>query len=79
MKISDIITLSDYNKYVVASIVNHENKTYLCLVDINNNQNIKYCYIDKDEVVLIKKELLSPILVLKLTKEIMKFDFTKLI
>ena len=79
MKISDIVTLSDHNKYVVASIVNHENKTYLCLVDINNNKNIKYCYLDKDEVVLIKKESLSPVLLLKLTKEIMKFDFTKLI
>ena len=79
MKISDIITLSDHNKYVVASIVNHDNKTYLCLVDINNNQNIKYCYIDKDEVVLIKKESLNPVLLLKLTKEIMKFDFEKLI
>ena len=79
MRISDIITLSGHNKYVVASIVNHENKTYLCLVDINNNQNIKYCYIDKDEVVIIKKESLSPVLVLKLTKEIMIFDFTKLI
>ena len=79
MKISDIVTLSDHNKYVVASLVNHDNKSYLCLVDINNNQNIKYCYIDKDEVVLIKKEELSPVLLLKLTKEIMKFDFEKLI
>ncbi len=78
MKISDIITLSDQNKYVVASIVNHKNKTYLCLVDINNNQNIKYCYLDKDEVVTINKESLSSILLLKMTNEILKFDFTKL-
>jgi hypothetical protein len=78
MKISDIITLSDQNKYVVASIVNHKNKTYLCLVDINNNQNIKYCYLDKDEVVTINKESLSAILLLKMTNEILKFDFTKL-
>ena len=78
MKISDIITLSDQNKYVVASIVNHKNKTYLCLVDINNNQNIKYCYLDKDEVVIINKESLSSILLLKMTNEILKFDFTKL-
>ena len=78
MKISDIITLSDQNKYVVASIVNHNNKTYLCLVDINNNQNIKYCYLDKDEVVIINKESLSSILLLKMTNEILKFDFTKL-
>lgn len=78
MKILDIITLSDQNKYVVASIVNHKNKTYLCLVDINNNQNIKYCYLDKDEVVIINKESLSSILLLKMTNEILKIDFTKL-
>ena len=79
MRISDIITLSDNNKYVIASIVNHENKTYLCIVDIINNDNIKYCYLDKDELVIIKKETLSPVLLLKLTKETMKFDFKKLL
>ena len=79
MRISDIITLSDHKKYVVASIVNHKEKTYVCLVELENNKNIKYCYLDEDEVVIIKKEDLSPILLLKLTKEIMKFDFTKFI
>ena len=79
MRISDIITLSDNNKYVIASIVNHENKIYLCIVDIINNDNIKYCYLDKDELVIIKKETLSPVLLLKLTKETMKFDFKKLL
>lgn len=70
MDIKDILTLSDKNEYMIVSKVIHDYKIYLCLVDIKNNKNIKLCYLDNDEVVLIKKERLSNILVLKLLKNI---------
>lgn len=51
IKIKDVLTLDDDNKYVVASRIFHEGKDFLYLVDINNNANIKFCYIDNDEIV----------------------------
>ena len=66
MDIMDVLTLSDGNEYVIASKVNYDYKIYLYLVDIKNNQNVKFCYLDNDEVVLVKKEKLSRELVLKL-------------
>ena len=78
MNISDIVTLSDKNKYVVASKAMHEGKSYYCLVDLNNNKNIKYCYRDQDEVVLLKQEELSEVVLLKLAKSTMKFDFKEI-
>lgn len=44
----DIITLSDENKYVVASKVNLNNSKYVYLVDINNNKNLKFAEIEQD-------------------------------
>lgn len=44
----DIITLSDENKYVVASKVNLNNSRYVYLVDINNNKNLKFVEIEQD-------------------------------
>ncbi|MEE3342590.1 MAG: hypothetical protein VZS44_00685 [Bacilli bacterium] len=44
----DIITLSDNNKYVVASKVNYKDAKYVYLVDIYNNSNIKFAEIEKD-------------------------------
>lgn len=44
----DIITLSDENKYVVASKVNLNNSIYVYLVDINNNKNLKFVEIEQD-------------------------------
>lgn len=41
----DIITLSDKKKYVVASKVNYNNSTYVYLVDINDNANLKFAEI----------------------------------
>ena len=68
MEITDILTLSDGNEYLIASKAKYEYKIYLCLVDINNNKNIKFCYLDNDEVVIVKKEKLSDVLVLKLLR-----------
>lgn len=66
MNIKDILTLSDGNKYVIASKVEYNYKIYLYLVDINHNSNIKFCYLENDEVVIVKDSKLinklSPLL-----------------
>ena len=72
MKIKDVLTLSDNNNYVVASIADYDNKTYLCLVDINNNDNKKFCYLNKDEVIIIEQEDMNEIVLLKLMNNIVK-------
>ena len=72
MKITDILTLSDGNEYMIASKVDYDYKIYMCLVDINNNQNVKFCYLDNNDVVIVKKENLSEILALKLLQQISK-------
>ena len=41
--IMDTITLSDKNKYLVVSKVNHQDNTYYYLIDEENNKNIKFC------------------------------------
>ena len=72
MKITDILTLSDGNEYMIASKVDYDYKIYMCLVDINNNQNVKFCYLDNNDVVIVKKENLSEVLALKLLQQISK-------
>lgn len=44
----DIITLDDNNKYVVASKVNYNDSTYVYLVDINDNTNLKFAEIENN-------------------------------
>lgn len=70
MNIKDILKLSDDNDYIIASKADYENKTYFCLVDINNNDNTKFCYLDGEEVVIVEKEKLNSVLLLKLMNSI---------
>ena len=81
MDIMDILTLSDGNEYIIASKADYDYKIYLCLVDIKNSKNIKFCYLDNDEVVLVKKENLNEVLALKLlsnmSKALMKMEDNK--
>lgn len=49
--VKDLITLDDNNEYVVTGIADYNGITYYCLVDIHNNSNIKFCYLDNDEFV----------------------------
>ena len=71
INIKDILKLSDDNKYVVASKVYYDGKDYLYLVDINNNNNLKFCYLDNDELVEITdKELNTKLLPLFFDKVI---------
>lgn len=63
----DIITLSDENKYVVASKVNLNNSKYVYLVDINNNKNLKFAEIEQDGLLSeldsdIDKELIKQLI-----------------
>lgn len=51
ISIKDLLTLSDKNKYVVVSKIYYDDKDYLFLLDINDNSNFKFCYVDKNEVV----------------------------
>lgn len=61
--IKDVLTLDDKNEYVVVSKINYESKTYYYLVDINNNNNLKFCYEDNYELVEIEdKELTTKLL-----------------
>jgi len=53
INIKDILELSDNNRYIVVSKVFYDNKDYLYLVDVNDNDNLKFCYLDNDEIVEI--------------------------
>ena len=81
--IKDIITLDNNKEYVVVSKTNYENKTYYFLVDINDNNNIKFCYekgsnnalIETENADLIKE--LLPIFVESAKGHIPEIDFSK--
>jgi len=47
--IKDLITLSDNNEYVVCSKTEYQGNIYLYLIDINNNENIKFGLIKYNE------------------------------
>lgn len=49
------ITLNDDKQYVVISKIIYENNTYLYIIDINDNSNIKFCF-EKIENQIIKLE-----------------------
>ena len=51
INIKDILTLSDDNRYVVISKTQYENKEYLYLIDINDNKNMKFCYINGNKII----------------------------
>lgn len=50
--IKDVLTLDDDIKYVVVSKVQYtDGKEYYYLVDMNDNSNIKFGYVDNDDFV----------------------------
>ena len=51
INIKDLLTLDDDNEYVVISKMYYNGKDYLYLVDTNNNENLKICYLDGEELV----------------------------
>ena len=74
IKIKDTLILDDNNEYVVVSKANYQNNNYYYLLDINNNENFKFCYEDNEELVESEdKELntkLLPLFVETAQKEI---------
>lgn len=63
INIKDTLFLEDNNEYVVVSKIDYENKKYYCLIDINNSENLKFCYQENDELVeLNDKELNTELL-----------------
>ena len=48
IKYQDLITLDDDNEYIVVSKIVHKEKDYIYIVDINNNQNMKFMKINND-------------------------------
>ena len=51
INIKDLLTLDDDNEYIVISKMYYNGKDYLYLVDTNNNENLKICYLDGEELV----------------------------
>lgn len=52
----DVLTLGDNNKYVVVSKINYENKTYYYLADLNDEENLMFCYEDNCDMVVLEDE-----------------------
>ncbi len=44
INIKDIITLEDDKDYIVASKVNHNNRVFYYLINLNDNNVVKFCY-----------------------------------
>ena len=51
IEVTNLVTLSDDNEYVVTAKAIYNGKVYYYFVDINNNKNIKFLYEDGDELV----------------------------
>lgn len=56
INIKDTLVLDDDNEYVVVSKAEYSNKTYYYILDKYNNSNVKFCYLDNDELVEIDDE-----------------------
>ncbi len=54
IKVGDVLTLSDKKEYVVVSIAELDLINYYYIADINDESNLKICYLDKEELVEIK-------------------------
>lgn len=66
----DVVTLSDDNKYVIGSIIKHNDVDYYLLCDENNPKQYMFCYIENNKLVKVEDNNLIKILSLKITKEI---------
>lgn len=79
IKIEDIITLNDKNKYVVVSKVVFERDIYLYIVDINNNSKFKIAKLNKDKLLDVKdKKLIQKLIALFYENAIKTIDLNAL-
>ena len=68
----DLITLDNNKKYVVGSIIEHNNIDYYLLCDENNPKQYMFCYLKENKLVKVKDNSLYQILSLKITKDLLK-------
>lgn len=68
----DLITLDNNKKYVVGSIINHNNVDYYLLCDELNPKQYMFCYLKENKLVKVKDDSLFQILSLKITKDLLK-------
>ena len=68
----DLITLDNNKKYVVGSIINHNDINYYLLCDENNPKQYMFCYLKENKLVKVNDDSLYQILSLKITKDLLK-------
>ncbi len=66
----DILTLDNDIKYIVASIIKHNNIDYYLLVEEKNPKSTMYCYLENGKLVQVEDKKLIELLSLKLAKEL---------
>ena len=72
INLRNIITLSDDNEYIVVGKINYENIIYYYLVDINKNDNVKFCYQKDDNLVELNDSNLIKELIPLFSKQAME-------
>jgi hypothetical protein len=77
-EVRNTITLNDDTKYMIMSKVNHEEVTYLFLMNIDNEKDYKFCNLDKENKIFELKDgtkikVIAPLLYKRLVEEIDKF------
>ncbi len=66
----DVVILSDDNKYVIGSIIKHNDVDYYLLCNENNPKQYMFCYMENNKLVKVEDNNLIQILSLKITKEL---------
>lgn len=66
----DLLTLDDNIKYIVASIIEHNNTKYYFLCEEKNPKKYMFCYLEDNKLVMVEDEKLIQILSLKIAKEL---------
>ncbi len=72
LSIYDLVTLSDDKRYIIVSIINHNDINYYLLCDENNPKQYMFCYLKENKLVKVKDNSLYQILSLKITKDLLK-------
>ena len=63
MNNGDVIKLNDGNEYTIVCSSIIGNNKYYYIIDIKNNDNVKFCYIEDDNLTeIFDKEIISKIL-----------------
>lgn len=73
MEKTNIITLSDENKYMIINKATINSTNYYYLIDIHNSKNIKFCQERQEADKIILKEISDP----ELIKDLIKRFFTQ--